>query len=136
MAACAFFGAVVAWDPGGHQGVSVSVEIQFKSLISLVSAAARAPKAATLPRRQQLNPGPSGEDIDEVGQPRDVGSLRSALVRAGVVIGALQLDKTTPDKLVGCSGAHAARTWRMTCSRPQLDAVSSRSTAMGPCRQA
>jgi hypothetical protein len=43
-----------------------------------------------------LNPGPSGED--EVSQPRDVGSLRSVLVRAGaVVIGVLKLDKTTPD---------------------------------------
>jgi hypothetical protein len=45
-----------------------------------------------------LNPGPSGEDVDEVSQPRDVGSLRSALVRGGaVVIGSLKLDKTTPD---------------------------------------
>src|SRR5262249_2742017 len=38
----------------------------------------------------KLNPGPSGEDADAVGQPRDVGSPCSAPVRAGMVdIGAL-----------------------------------------------
>jgi hypothetical protein len=44
---------------------------------------------------KQLNPGPSGEDLDEVEQPRDVGSLGSAPVRAGLAdIGAQTFSHT------------------------------------------
>ena len=53
----------------------------------------------------KLNPGPSGEDADAVGQPRDVGSpCASAL---GLVdIGALfELPRQKP---VCATGAHAA----------------------------
>jgi hypothetical protein len=53
----------------------------------------------------KLNPGPSGEDADAVGQPRDVGSpCASALGR--VDIGALpELPRQKP---VCSTGAHTA----------------------------
>src|SRR5262249_29976982 len=56
---------------------------------------------------KELYPGPSGEDADKVSQPRDVGSLGSALVRAGaVIIGALKLDPPTTGLLLQSTCTH------------------------------